>query len=112
MPFTLHDPEAQRNCTNPRATDPASLAKLVTCLGEDTLLIKDLSVGENRSPTEEKRAGKGFPRWATRWKKEIESGVTPIAVSVFGNGLYHELIVLVGADGVHALWRNATYDPN
>jgi hypothetical protein len=101
LPFTLHELECEKNCASSRATDPASLALLVNCMGEHTLFIDDLAVGENRSPTEEKHVGKGFPRWARRWTKEIGSELTPIALDVFGNGLTHELIVLVGADGVH-----------
>jgi hypothetical protein len=64
LPFALHDPEAERNCASSPVNDSASLAKLVNCIGEDTLLIKDLSLGETRSPTEEKHVDKGCPRWA------------------------------------------------
>jgi hypothetical protein len=112
LPFTVHDSECQERCPSSRANDAAEFVKLVNCIGEQTLLLEDLSVGNNRSPASQKDADKGLPRWARRWRKEVGSGLTPIGVDVFGNGLLHELIVLAGSDGVHAIWRNTTYDPN
>lgn len=112
LPFTVHDSECQERCPSSRANDAAELAKLVNCIGDSTLLLEDLSVGNNRSPAAQKPVDKGFPRWARRWRKEVASGLTPIGIDVFGNGLLHELIILAGSDGVHAVWRNTTYDPN
>jgi hypothetical protein len=112
VPFTLHDREWEKNCPSGRATDAEELAGLLGCITQNNLFVEDLAIADNKSPLKKQHVKGDFPMWARRWRLEVTDGLIPVSVNVFGNGVFHELVVLVGSDGVHALWRNTTYEPN
>jgi hypothetical protein len=36
--------------------------------------------------------------------------VVPIGIGLMGAGVFHEMVILAGPDGVYGFWRKASYD--
>jgi hypothetical protein len=109
-PFVLYDPALPRKCASRTAREEADLPDVLGCELANKLLVEDVAGPFNRPHTGFLLDGKDTPQWAKRWQEEIGLGVVPIGIGLVGAGVFHEMVILAGPDGVHGFWRKASYD--
>jgi hypothetical protein len=108
FPFQLRDTGSEGECRSGTAESAEQMPGLVSCLVSDSLLLGDLK--EHPQLQTEEIAKKDLPPWTKKWRKEIQSGQTLVHVMVPGNGNTFHFIVLASTDGVHALWKETTFE--
>lgn len=109
MPFVLRDTGTDGNCTSLDIRTPAKLDGL-KCLLSDDLLHEDLK--DNAQLNADILSPKHLPNWARKWKKDVAAGLTPVGVLVMGNGDSVDFVVLVGAKGVHGVFKQVEFERN
>jgi len=53
-----------------------------------------------------------LPAWAARWARSVRPGVTPVQITVPGDGNTFHLIAIATPMGVQGLWKETTFDSN
>jgi hypothetical protein len=106
----LRDRDVANPCLTPVARHANELAATLTCIGDNQLLMEDLNAAENRPYEISKIADKQLPAWAKRFRRGTSASLAAVGLGLQGNGVFHEMILLVGPDGVHEFWRRASYD--
>ncbi len=109
LPFVLRDTGTEGDCTNLDITTPAKLDAL-KCLLDDHLLHEDLE--DHPRLDADVLSPKHLPNWARKWKKDVAAGLTPVGVLVMGNGDSVDLVLLVGDDGVHGIFKQVEFERN
>jgi hypothetical protein len=110
-PFTLRDTKKEGHCDRSRtAPDPDSTPATIDCLIKDDLLAEDLK--GNPPLSIESVSDKQLPRWAKAWRKDVASGMQPIAISFYNDGDAWEFLLLVADGGVKAVWKTCTLANN
>ena len=96
-------------CANRVATNPAGATAIGACLAQDAQLHADLAAMPELRLFEIDPPS--FPPWAQPWTKTLRPGLRGLSTFVHGDSDVHELVLLVGDDGVHGLWQNVTQEP-
>lgn len=109
-PFRFDDTGAVVGCSAGSAGNRAELEVAVGCLLEDKLL--DGALKANPELLYQLKPARSLPRWARRWRKELE-GQQKIIFTEFGdNGITYFFVLAVSTDGVRSVFRHAEFWPN
>jgi hypothetical protein len=109
VPFVVRDASGTGACSSLDVTDPAKLDS-IGCLAKDDALHDVLKA--NPEPDAGPLSPKHLPNWARKWKTEVAAGWNPIGLVVLGKTVSFDLVILVGSDGVHGLFRHTAHDRN
>jgi hypothetical protein len=107
VPFVLRDASSTGACSTIDIAESSKLDNL-SCLVSDAPLHEVLVL--NPEPEPGLVAPKHLPKWARKWKIEVTPDLTPVSFVLLGKKASFDLVVLVGTDGVHGLFRYAAGD--
>jgi len=108
-PFVIRDESGKGPCSNVELTDLAKPDSL-GCLADDEILRGVLK--ENPDPDVGPLSAKHLPNWTRKWKADVRPGVRPLGVVLLGHAASFDLVILVGGDGVHGVFKHAAADRN
>lgn len=108
-PFLVRDASGNGKCSSLDIDDPSRLES-IGCLVKDNPLHDVLQA--NPEPDAGPLSPKHLPNWARKWKTDVAPGWNPIGLVVLGKTVSFDLVILVGSDGVHGLFRHTAHDRN
>lgn len=109
VPFVLRDASSTGNCSTLDINDSSKLDG-IGCLAKDDALNEVLKA--NLEPDAGPLSPRHLPNWARKWKTDVAPGWNPIGLVVLGKKVSFDLVILVGGDGVHGLFRHSAHDRN
>jgi hypothetical protein len=109
-PFQLRDNGSDASCKGGRAENAAQLAAVLDCILNQSIMQRDLK--DIPEPVMEILDAKPMPVWSKRWQKGLPPGLVPVKVELPANGIYYELVLLIGNGGVFQMWKVAEFDSN
>jgi hypothetical protein len=97
-------------------TGPCNNLEIVELAKPDSLecLINDDALRgvlkENPEPDVGPLSAKHLPNWTRKWKADVTPGLRPLGVVLLGHSVSFDLVILVGADGVHGVFKHTAAD--
>ena len=109
VPFVVRDASGNGPCSNLEISDSGKLDS-IGCLVDDGALRAALK--ENPDPDIGPLSAKHLPNWARGWRADVVAGLRPLGVVLLGHKISFDLVILVGADGVHGVFKHTAADRN
>jgi hypothetical protein len=109
-PFEFRDTGTEGDCKSATAASASEIKTILGCLSRNELLIEELRATEDFGA--KVVVDKDIPRWAAHWVKELSPPSVPVWTFIHGNGVSYELVVLVEAQAVQGLLKDAQFEAN
>lgn len=110
FPFEFRDTGTEGECRSGTAVGPRDADAVLGCLSRDDLLAEELRATSDFGA--KVIAGTDVPPWALPWVRQLSPPSVPVWSFIHGNGVSFELVVLVEANTVRGLLKDAQFESN